>query len=268
MRDLMMGNLPQLRHEPTEKRIRALLGGRTAVDSRRAVIVWEPRRIVPTYAVPVADVTAELVSTELQPDSGKPLLHPGIPFAAHSTPGRPYAVRLGDETRDQAAFQPDDADLAEHVLLDFDAFDGWLEEDEPVVSHPRDPYHRVDTRSSSRHVRIERDGVLLAESTRPVLLFETNLPTRYYLPREDVLAPTKPSDRRTYCAYKGEASYLTFEPGGDLAWYYPNPLPDAVGITGLVSFYNEMVDITVDGDNHDRPATEVSKSLVEEFGLK
>jgi uncharacterized protein (DUF427 family) len=264
MRDLMMGKLPELRHEPTAKRIRATIGGRTAVDSRRALLVWEPRRIVPSYAVPVADVTAELLPAEPRPDSGKPLLHPGIPFAVHSTAGRPYAVRLGAETRDQAAFQPVDADLAGYVVLDFAAFDGWLEEDEPVVSHPRDPYHRVDTRTSSRHVRVERDGELLAESTRPVLLFETNLPTRYYLPREDVSAGARPSARRTYCAYKGEASYLSFDWGSDLAWYYPSPLPDAVGIAGLVSFYNELVDITVDGEPQGRPMTEVSKSLVEE----
>ena len=104
----------------------------------------------------------------------------------------------------------------------------------------------VNIRASSRHVRVERDGVLLAESTRPVLLFETNLPPRYYLPREDVRAEALPSTNHTYCPYKGEASYLSFAVGRDLAWYYPDPLPDVVAIKGLVAFYNEVTDITVD----------------------
>jgi uncharacterized protein (DUF427 family) len=264
---MMMRHMAELRHEPIAKRIRATLGDSIAVDSSRAVLVWEPRRITPSYAVPEDDLRAELVPIELAPPSDAPVLHPGIPFARHSTEGQPFAVKLGGDTRDQAAFRPADPDLARHVILDFDAFDAWHEEDERVYSHPRDPYHRVDTRASSRYIRVEKRGVLLAESTAPVLLFETNLPTRYYLPRADVRATTKPSDLHTYCPYKGEASYLSFEVGDNLAWYYPDPLPDAVGIKGLVSFYNEVVEITVDGDREARPDTDITKSLVEEFGL-
>jgi uncharacterized protein (DUF427 family) len=268
MRDLMMGHMADLRHEPTAKRVRGLLGGRAAVDSDRAVLVWEPRRIVPAYAVPPADIAAELVPASPAPASDRPVLHPGIPFAVHSTAGTPYSLRLGERTLDGAAFVPEDADLAGYVLVDSAAFDQWLEEDEAVRSHPRDPYHRVDTRASSRHVRIERDGVLLAESTRPVLLFETNLPTRYYLPREDVLAEARPSAKRTYCPYKGEASYLSFAGGDDLAWYYADPLPDLRAIAGLVSFYNEMVDVVVDGAPGDGPPPEIAQALADEFGIR
>jgi uncharacterized protein (DUF427 family) len=111
-------------------------------------------------------------------------------------------------------------------------------------------------------VRIEHNGELLAESTRPSLLFETSLPTRFYLPAEDLVAPLRSSDRLTYCAYKGEASHLSHEDLPNLAWYYRAPLPNAVPIAGLVAFYDDLVDVTVDGVLRDRPSTPVAKSMV------
>ena len=132
-------------------------------------------------------------------------------------------------------------------MLDFAAFDTWLEEDEVIRGHPRDPYHRVDVRRSSRHVRIELDGRVLADTTRPTLVFETGLPTRYYLPREDVQVELKPSETTTICAYKGGASYWSVPGGDDLVWGYEQPLPDAAGLAGLVAFYDEKVQVTVDG---------------------
>src|SRR4051794_41086811 len=242
--DAMARTREELRYEPTEKRIRALLGDETVVDSVRALLVWEPRRVVPAYAVPAEDVRGELVpAPPAPPGPNRPVLHPGIPFAEHSTPGEPASVRAGGQTREGAAFRLADADLKEYVVLDTRAFDAWYEEDEPVRSHPRDPFHRVDVRQSSRHVRIELGGQVLAESTRPRLLFETNLPTRFYLPREDLTTQAQPSERQTYCPYKGEASYWSFEVDGrrrpDLAWSYAEPLPDAVAIAGLVAFFDE-----------------------------
>jgi len=133
----------------------------------------------------------------------------------------------------------DDSDLAGLVHIPFDAADRWLEEDEPMLGHARDPFARIDVRQSSRHVRIEKDGQLLAESRRPVLLFETGLPTRYYLPREDIVAPVEDSDRHTICPYKGVASYYTVGGHKDIAWYYPDPLPGVEPIKGLVAFWNE-----------------------------
>lgn len=261
-----MDRLAQLRFESTEKRIRVLLGDHVMVDTTRAQLVWEPRRLVPSYAVPADEVDAELTpDDETLTDEGR-LLHPGIGFATHSSPGRSMSVRVGDASRPAAAFAPDDPDLSGYLVLDFKAFDTWLEEDERVVSHPRDPYHRIDVRPSSRHVRIELNGQLLAESTRPSLLFETSLPTRFYLPAEDLVAPLRPSDKLTYCAYKGEASYLSHEDLPNLAWYYRAPLPDAVQIAGMVAFYDDLVDVTVDGVLRERPSTPVAKSLLEEGG--
>ena len=263
MHDAFMQRLGELRYEPTEKRIRVLLGDHMLVDTTRAMLVWEPRRVVPSYAVPVAELDGELVAdAETTMDTDR-FLHPGIPFAVHSTPGTSHTVRAGGQERAAAAFRADDPDLADHAVLDFRGFDTWLEEDDRVVSHPRDPFHRIDVRPSSRHVRVELNGELLAESTRPSLLFETNLPTRFYLPAEDLVAPLSPSDKLTYCAYKGEASYLSHPDLPNLAWFYREPLPDAVQITGLVAFYDDLVDVTVDGVLRERPDTVISRSLVE-----
>jgi uncharacterized protein (DUF427 family) len=130
--------------------------------------------------------------------------------------------------------------------------DAWFEEDEEVFTHPRDPYTRVDILPSSRHVRIEVDGVTVAESTKPTLLFETGLPVRYYLPKTDVrmdlLAPTETS---SHCPYKGQADYWSLLLGEttvqDVAWSYRTPLPESQKIAGLVCFYPEKVDLYVDG---------------------
>jgi uncharacterized protein (DUF427 family) len=152
----MRQRLRELRHEPIDRRIRATLGGETVVDSTGALLVWEPRRVTPLYAVPVQDVRGELEPSTAAPvTSDAPFLHPGIPFAAHSTAGESLDVRVAGTMLEAAAFRPADEDLSGHVVLDYDAFDEWYEEDEAVFSHPRDPYHRVDTRRSSRHVRIE-----------------------------------------------------------------------------------------------------------------
>jgi uncharacterized protein (DUF427 family) len=255
--------LEELRYETTGKRIRALVDGDAVVDTTGALIVWEPRRVVPAYAVPVADVRGELVPAPVEEVPHRPerlreglptVLTPSTGFGAHTTPGEPLTLRTPRGDRVGAGFRPADPDLDGFVLLDFDAFE-WLEEDDRIVSHPRDPYHRVDIRHSTRHVRVERDGLVLAESARPVLVFETSLPVRTYLPRAAVrLDLLEPSPTRTACAYKGVASYLA-RGGTDLAWSYESPLPDAGELAGLVCFFDERVDVTVDGVERGRPVT-------------
>jgi uncharacterized protein (DUF427 family) len=138
----------------------------------------------------------------------------------------------------------DDPELAGLVWVPFDSADKWLEEDEVMLGHARDPFARIDVRKSSRHIRVEKDGVLLAETERPTLLFETGLPTRYYIPLEDVKAPVEPSERHTICPYKGVASYYTVGGNKDVAWYYPDPLPGVEPIKDLVAFWNERTAIS------------------------
>src|SRR5258708_12645665 len=198
MMDLLSGNLDTLRYEPTAKRVRVSVGGEPVADTCEARLVWEPRRVVPTYAVPGAALTARLVPAPATSDeavavrlpaiSSRPILDPAVPFDAHSCAGTAFDVIAGEETGAAAAFRPDDPDLADYVILEFAAFE-WREEDEPVVSHPHDPFGRIDVLRSSRHVRIELDGRLLAESSRPMLLFDTLLPVRLYLPPADLPVP-------------------------------------------------------------------------------
>ncbi len=136
--------------------------------------------------------------------------------------------------------------------------DEWLEEDEPIYVHPRDPYKRVDVLASSRHVRVALDGVTLAASAQPRILFETSLPPRYYLPLSDVRFDLlRPSDTQTQCPYKGTATYWSVEVNGvvheDLVWIYRSPLPESQKVAGLACFYSEKVDLYVDGSLQDRP---------------
>jgi uncharacterized protein (DUF427 family) len=267
MMNLLSGNLAMLRYEPTAKRIRVCLGGEPVADTHEARLVWEPRRVVPTYAVPLAALTGQLVpagaesgadedvGVRLPAISSRPILDPSVPFDAHSCAGTAYDVIAGEETGAAAAFRPDDPDLADYVILEFNAFE-WREEEEPIVSHPHDPFSRIDVLRSSRHIRVEYDGRLLAESKRPMLLFETLLPVRFYLPREDVVVRLDPSDTVTYCAYKGRASYYSVPDGPkDIAWTYHEPLHDAEPVRDLICFFNERLDVIVDGERRDRPVT-------------
>jgi uncharacterized protein (DUF427 family) len=266
-----MGELDSLRHEPIEKRIRGLIEGRLVIDSTRAMIVWEPKRVVPQYAVPVEDIAAQLKpesagelgsAEEIDAPqlSGRPVFDPSIPFSVHTTEGEPLTIQADCGSREGAAFRPFDADLAGYVLLDFDAFDAWLEEDERNVAHPRDPFHRIDVVPSSRQVRVEADGEVLAESADAYFLFEPPLPVRYYLPSEDVRRDLlRPSDTKTFCAYKGQASYWSLDDEDDVVWSYPEPLRDAAEVIGRLAFFNERVDIVVDGTRLERPVTPWSR---------
>lgn len=276
VRDVLMEQLDALRHEPIDKRIRATLADSTVIDSTRAMLVWEPRRVVPTYAVPLDDIAADVdaASTTETGDidsagvaaigapqlAGRRVFDPSVPFAVRTTAGEPLTIRDSASGREAAAFRPADAQLAGYLIVDFDDFDAWYEEDELNVGHPRDPFHRIDIVRSSRHVRIERDGELLAESSSPHLLFEPPLPVRYYLAPQDVRTQLlRPSETRTVCAYKGQAAYWSLADGEDVAWGYPEPLREARELAGRLTFFNESVDIVVDGTPLERPVTPWSR---------
>lgn len=249
-------NRPQgrIRIETGAKRVRAYLGGEVVADTVRPVMVWEVP-YYPAYYFPLVDVRAELLEAD-----------GGVSHSPSRGDGRTLTVRAGNKEAPGAAVRYEDSpieDLRDLIRLDWDAMDAWFEEDEEVFTHPRDPYTRVDIVPSSRHVRVEVEGVTIAESTSPRLLFETGLPTRYYLPkthvRLDLLIPT---DTVTHCPYKGQAEYWSVRAGDtvheDLAWSYRTPLPESQKIAGLIAFYNEKVDIYLDGDLQGRPSTKFS----------
>lgn len=235
--------LAELRFVGTPRRVRAARDGRTVLDTCDAFLVWEPRRVVPQYAVPPGDL--RLAVTEHPPapllDRLGPVLEP-YHLEWHTTPG----ISLHADGLGEVAFRPDDPALHGRIIVRFDRFD-WREEAEPIVSHPHDPYARIDVRLSDRHVRVEIGGMTIAESTRPVALFETGLPVRWYLPRADTrMDLLTPSDTRSTCAYKGEASYLSARGAPDVAWFYPAPLIDAVPVTDMVCFWRAAT-VYVDG---------------------
>lgn len=243
-----------LRIEPSPKRIRGFHGGRLVVDSAEVRLVWEIPYF-PWWYFPLADVRAELR------ENGTVLRSP------QRGPGTRYDLVLEDgSVIADAAWRHVDSPveaLRDLLRIDFDAVESWFEEDVEVAIHPRAPDVRVDALRSSRHVRVLVDGEVIADSTRPVLLFETGLPTRYYLPKTDVrMDLLVPTDSATGCPYKGFARYWNVVAGDavheDLAWSYPTPLPEAQPVAGYVCFYNERVDLEVDGVALDRPTTKFS----------
>ncbi|QGN32629.1 DUF427 domain-containing protein [Microlunatus sp. Gsoil 973] len=137
----------------------------------------------------------------------------------------------------EVAFRPDEPSLGGRIVLHWEPF-AWLEEDERVMAHPHDPFSRIDVLRSDRRVRVEIGGVTVAESSRPMMLIETKLPVRWYLPREDVrMDLLAPSESHTVCAYKGIASYLSAHNAPDVAWFYPDPLHDALRVKDMVCFW-------------------------------
>ncbi|XVV06201.1 DUF427 domain-containing protein [Actinosynnema sp. CA-248983] len=248
-----MSERGRVRVEQGQKRVRAYLAGSLVVDTVRPYLVWE-KPYYPTYYLPAEDVRADLVETgevKRSPSRGE---------------GKVHDVKVGNAVAAGAALRYAESpfeELRSLVRLEWDAMDEWFEEDEPVYVHPRDPYTRVDALPSSRHIRVEVDGVTVAESSRSVILFETGLPARYYLPMTDVrLDLLRSTDLRTSCPYKGTAEYWSVVIGDEVhenvVWGYRTPLPESRNVAGLVAFYNEKVDIFIDGVREERARSRFS----------
>ncbi|MEU4411987.1 DUF427 domain-containing protein [Nocardia salmonicida] len=241
-----------VRVETGQKRVRVYLRGKLVADTLRPLLVWEVP-YYPTYYVPLTDVRADLDPNGISEHSPSRGEATGYDVAVEGLRAEGAALRYLDSPL---------TELKDAVRLDIAAFD-WFEEDEQVFVHPRDPYSRVDILGSSRHVRVEIDGVTVADSRSPRILFETGLPARYYLPltnvRMDLLIA---SDTHTSCPYKGTADYWNVRVGDtshlDVVWIYRTPLPESQKVAGLACFYNEKVDIYLDGVRQDRPHTPFS----------
>ena len=232
--------------EPHPRRIRAVLAGRTVLDTVRGHLLHESN-LLPVLYVPLDDLDASL----LEPTDH----HTHCPFKGDASY---FSLRVGDRVAENAVWtypEPlqDASWLHGHVALYWNRVDAWYEEDEEVHGHLRDPYHRVDARPAGRRVQVVSGDTVLAESDRPVLLWETGLPTRAYLPREDVVAELEPSETRTRCPYKGEASYWSARlPDGttleDAVWSYRSGdlLSDGPpAIADLVAFLHDDVEVRI-----------------------
>ncbi len=241
--------------EPVPRRIRAELAGRTVLDTMAALYLWE-WPFYPQYLIPAGDVDPDVLSSGSAREAR--------PFGSAVS----VELRVGDTVRPGAGRRYVDAPdprLIDTVHLDWDAVDAWYEEAEQVFVHPRSPYVRVDALRSRRRVRVSLDGVTLAQSDAPVTVFETGLPTRHYLERGAVdFSHLTLSETVTECPYKGRTSATwSVVLGGrvhpDLAWSYHFPTRQLEPIAGLVAFYDERVDVEIDGDPVERPHTHFAK---------
>jgi uncharacterized protein (DUF427 family) len=240
--------------EYSPRRVRAYFENQLIADSQRVLLVFETKR-PPVYWFPTSDVRMDLLAPKEQ----------GVAGASGTVRWRSTATSKSVDNLAWSYAEPagDLAPLENHIAFYWNAIDAWYEEDEEVFVHPRDPYTRVDTVHSSRRVRVEVEGETIAVTNRPVLLFETGLPTRYYIPKLDVrMDLLESSDTVTHCPYKGDASYWNLRLGDktfkDFVWAYRRPIPEIPKIENLLCFYNEKVDLYVDGVLQERPITPFS----------
>ncbi len=242
-----------IRVEPSPRWVRVLFNGETIASSKRPLLLVETG-YRPVYYFPRADVRMDLLAP-----SATRTQSPLKGAATH------FTIRVGDRQSEDAAWSfetpvPEREDIREHIAFYWDRVDAWYEEADLLYKHPRDPRHRVDVLESSRHVQVAINGQIVADTHRPRLLFETGHPTRYYIPPDDVrIDLLTPTDLKSRCPYKGEASYWTARIGDqtyeNIVWSYQDPIAECPRIKGFLSFFNEKVDVTVDGEPQQRPIT-------------
>jgi uncharacterized protein (DUF427 family) len=243
----------KVEHELSPRWVRVEINGQIIADTKRALLLRETG-MRPVYYFPREDVRTDL----MEPTD----LSTHCPYKGDASY---WTIKVGDRVVKDVVWSyeqpyPEHEEIAGHMAFYWNKVDKWYEEAEEIYKHPRDPYHRVDAIKSTRHVRVEINGQTVAESRQPVLLFETGHPTRYYLPpsdvRMDLLTPTATAST---CPYKGDASYWTATVGDvelkDIVWSYQSPIPECPKIKGHLSFFNEKVDVYVDGELQQRPIT-------------
>ena len=242
------------------RHVRVFFGGETIADSKHAKLVRESD-VLPAYYFPKEDVRTDLFTPSAYkmecPLKGK---------ASY------WSIRSAGKSAENAAWSyenplPSASAIRDHFAFDWPKMDKWMEEDEELYKHARDPFKRVDALPSSRHVRVVIDGQTVADTRRPHLLFETNHPVRYYIPQQDIRMDLLiPSTTKSRCPYKGPASYWSVKLGdetfGDLVWGYRETIPECPKIKGLVCFFHERgCDIYVDGELVERPKTKWARAL-------
>lgn len=246
--------------DESPRRVRTMLGSEVVADSSKMRLLYPPGGRPAAYYFPERDVRVDLLT---------PSKHGAeVRVLGAATYWDVTADGTTAEHAARAYRKPPEAlrDLAGFITFDWNAMSAWFEEDEEIYVHPRDPYHRVDIRESSRHIRVEIDGQTVADTRRPRLLFETNHPVRFYIPRldvrQDLLSAT---EKRTGCAYKGFASYWSVTGNGhvhdDIAWTYAFPFAECAKIANYVCFYNERVDTYVDDVLQERPAERAPRPM-------
>jgi len=248
--------------ERSPRRVRVAFNGETIADSTAAHLLFETRHL-PIYYFPRSDVRLDLLRASDH--------HTYCPYKGTASY---WSIAVGDRVSENAVWGYPEPFAEVAAIGDFVAFywgkvDHWFEEDDEIFVHARDPYKRVDVVNSSREVRVILGGVTVAQTSRARFLYETRLPTRYYIPQEDVrMDLLRPSDKVTACPYKGTASYYSAKIADrvfpDIVWCYPEPIAECPKIKGYLCFFNEQVDdIVLDGESVPRPVTPWSKDWSE-----
>ncbi|MBI2850817.1 MAG: DUF427 domain-containing protein [Chloroflexi bacterium] len=244
-------SLTEIKCEPSPKWVRVMLGGKFIADSKRVRLLFAGGS--PRYYFPKEDVRMDLLEPAGDNEQNPPLGEASF-----------WTVRVGDRIATKSAWTytrpvSESVDLSGYIAFDWNKMDAWFEEGEEVYGHPHDPYKRIDVLESARHVEVVVLGEKVADTHKPVMLFETGLVTRYYLPRLDVREDLlEPSDTTSLCAYKGKAGYYSVRVGDkiarDIAWYYRYPTTEVSKIAGKIAFYNERVDaLYIDGQLQEKP---------------
>jgi uncharacterized protein (DUF427 family) len=246
--------------EPSERHVRGVIGSATLVDSHAPVLVWEPGQAVPGYVFPIGDLNVELLTATEEPGHDR-----------HQRVAQWYDVTVDGRRFPGLVFRYAVPGLEDYLAVDWfrreqPGVEHWYEEDEEIFRHPRDPYKRIDAIASSRHVEVYVDGLKIADTHDPVLLFETRLPIRYYIPERDVdFTHLVETELSSTCPYKGDARYWSVDTGErvreNIVWSYPDPVQAQLGIKDHLAVYNEVVDIVVDGTPIERPRSEFTASL-------
>ncbi len=250
----MKQNEQRITLEPSPRWVRVLFNGEYVADSKQVILLREAGHL-PVYYFPRADVRSELLTASEQST-----------HCPHKGDATYWHVSVGERTVENAVWSypeplPHAPDLSEYMAFYWEKMDGWFEEDQEIFVHPRDPHKRVDVCASSRHIRVVVAGETVAETNRPHLLFETGLPTRYYIPKVDArLDLLVPSSQQTRCPYKGTAEYCSVQVGEtlveDIVWFYRQPEVAVASIQNMLCFFNEKVDaIYIDGELEEKSET-------------
>ena len=227
--------------EPLRRRLRVRFGGSWIADSEDVVLLHEPGRYPVAY-FPFGDISADV-------------LEPGEHTTQHRDLGATswYTVQGGGHSTPRAAWQHTElpahaSELKGRAAFAWRAMDAFYEEDERIVGHAADAYHRIDIRQTSRHLVVREGGRSVADTSRPLALYESGFAPRWYVPRDDVdLTALTPIGLQTFCPYKGVCSYFDIGRAQRAAWSYEDSWAEERRISGLVSFEPDRVEVYLDG---------------------
>ncbi|KAL1410670.1 hypothetical protein Q8F55_004689 [Vanrija albida] len=232
-------------YQPSSRWVRGVLGNTAIVDSRHQLLVWEPGAKGPAYAYPLAHVRTDLLVPSTAGDEAS---------AAYFIPKTEFVqwfdLVLGEGTIPRAAWKYAIPGLEDFIAVSWhtSVLDKWYEEDEVAWGAARD--QRIDLVPTKRHVVVKVGGAVVADTTGAIALFERGYATRFYIPAQDVrIDLLEPVELKTVCPFKGQSSYFKVKGTEDpIAWFYPEPILSVEPIKNHVAFWNERVELIVDGE--------------------